>query len=72
MTTMSKIELLERVSALPENLQEQVSDYVDFLTGKYLAKDSPKKPLKFGMMKGTFVMSDDFDAPLDDFKEYMP
>ncbi len=29
MTTMSKIELLERVSALPENLQEQVSDYVD-------------------------------------------
>ena len=68
MIAMSKIELMERMSALPENLQEQVSDYVDFLTGKYLAKDQLKKPLKFGMMKGTFVMADDFDSPLDDFK----
>lgn len=27
---------------------------------------------KAGFLKGTFVMSDDFDAPLEDFKEYMP
>ena len=25
-----------------------------------------------GMLKGKIHMSDDFDAPLDDFKEYMP
>jgi len=25
----------------------------------------------FGRMRGQFKMSDDFDAPLDDFKEYM-
>jgi addiction module RelB/DinJ family antitoxin len=25
----------------------------------------------FGSMKGKIVMADDFDAPLDDFKEYM-
>jgi hypothetical protein len=30
-----------------------------------------QKPLKAGFLKGTFVMADDFDAPLDDFKEYM-
>jgi hypothetical protein len=26
---------------------------------------------QFGFMKNQFVMSEDFDAPLDDFKEYM-
>jgi addiction module RelB/DinJ family antitoxin len=25
----------------------------------------------FGCMRGQFKMADDFDAPLDDFKEYM-
>lgn len=31
-----------------------------------------KKPLQFGSMKGLVVyMADDFDAPLDDFEEYM-
>ncbi|MBO6236217.1 MAG: DUF2281 domain-containing protein, partial [Schwartzia sp.] len=24
-----------------------------------------------GLMKGEFYMADDFDAPLEDFKEYM-
>lgn len=70
---MSEIELMHKMSVLPENLREEVSDYVDFLISKYLHKESPKKtPLKFGMMKGTFTVSPDFDEPLDDFKEYMP
>jgi hypothetical protein len=30
----------------------------------------PKTPI-FGCAKGEFKMSDDFDAPLDDFMEYM-
>lgn len=30
-----------------------------------------KKPLKAGFLKGSFVMAPDFDASLDDFKEYM-
>ncbi|MCF0049605.1 DUF2281 domain-containing protein [Dyadobacter sp. LJ53] len=64
---------MKKVSVLPENLKEEVSDYVDFLISKYLPGESlNKKPLKFGMMKGTFKMSPDFDEPLDDFKEYMP
>jgi hypothetical protein len=33
---------------------------------------SKKKRLGFGSMKGLVVyIADDFDAPLDDFKEYM-
>jgi len=31
---------------------------------------SVRPPFKFGSMKGRVRMSDDFDAPLDDFKEY--
>lgn len=32
---------------------------------------SNKKPLKAGFLKDSFVMTDDFEAPLEDFKEYM-
>ena len=36
--------------------------------------DSPlvhKKEREFGCAKGQFWMADDFDAPLEDFKDYM-
>ncbi|GGH54222.1 hypothetical protein GCM10007423_60530 [Dyadobacter endophyticus] len=68
---MSDTELLKKVSELPENLKEELDSYIDFLLQKYAENDSPKKPLRFGMMKGTFIISDDFDEPLEDFKEYM-
>jgi hypothetical protein len=69
---MSDVELLKKVSKLPENLKEEVGNYIDFLLQKRNEEQLPKKPLKFGMMKDTFIMvSDDFDEPLDDFKEYM-
>ncbi len=31
----------------------------------------PKKPRKAGFSKATFTMSEDFNAPLEDFKDYM-
>ena len=31
----------------------------------------PKKERGFGCAKGQFRMADDFDAPLEDFKDYM-
>jgi len=34
-------------------------------------KKTKVKERKFGCAKGFFEMHDDFDAPLDDFKEYM-
>ena len=33
--------------------------------------DPPKKTPQPGCMKGKIWMADDFDAPLEDFKEYM-
>lgn len=68
---MSELELLSKVSQLPPNLKEEVSDFVDFLISKHLGQNPQKKKLKFGMMKGTFVMHEDFDEPLEDFKDYM-
>ena len=39
---------------------------------KPIAKISPiKRPLKRGSDKGKVWMSDDFDEPLEDFKNYM-
>ena len=33
----------------------------------------PRSALKgFGCLKGKISMAEDFDAPLDDFKDYMP
>ena len=37
-----------------------------------VAEAAPKQPRKLGTLKGTVLyMAPDFDAPLDDFKEYM-
>ena len=30
-----------------------------------------RPPFEYGCMAGLILMSDDFDAPLEDFKEYM-
>ena len=33
--------------------------------------EQPKKERVFGCAKGKYRMADDFDAPLEDFKDYM-
>ena len=42
----------------------------DITTGQKSNLPETKTP-KFGFMKGRFKMSADFDAPLEDFKDYM-
>jgi hypothetical protein len=70
---MSTIQLLEEIDSLPTNLQEEVKDFVAFLKTK--AQKQRQQPAlqkrQFGAAKGFFVMSADFDEPLEDFKEYM-
>jgi hypothetical protein len=61
--------LQEKVRSLSPLGQQEVADYVDFLLLKH-KPESATKP-HAGCMKGTVVfMSDDFNAPLDDFKDY--
>ena len=35
------------------------------------AKQEQKKEREFGCVKGDYWMAEDFDAPLEDFKDYM-
>jgi hypothetical protein len=67
---MDNIILYSKLSALPDNLKSEVSDFIDFLTTKAKKKPQKGKP-KFGSGKGMFIMKPDFDEPLNDFKEYM-
>ncbi len=68
---MTDSELYAELSTLPPNLKEELKSFVEYLKTK--AKQPQEiKQRKFGAAKGFFEMSDDFDEPLDDFKEYMP
>ena len=62
--------LYSKLVSLPDHLQSEVSDFIDFLVMKTEKNEDKKKPV-FGSGKGMFVMSPDFDEPLDDFKDYM-
>ncbi len=66
---MNTTALITKISSLPPSMLEEVNDFVDFLKTK--TKKEPIKERKFGCAKGLIVMHDDFDAPLEDFKEYM-
>jgi hypothetical protein len=66
---LSKIYMLSS-----DSLRSELIDYLDFLLTKQFSEKQPnkKRKPKFGCAKGKFIISDDFDAPLDEFKEYMP
>jgi hypothetical protein len=56
--------------ALPQ--QMEVLDFVKLILPKSKATSSPTAKLPvFGCAKGRFRMTEDFDAPLEDFKDYM-
>ena len=63
--------VLERkVKRLPFEAHREVSDYLDFMIYKYR---NPKAAKPYaGCMKGSITwMSEDFNEPLEDFKDYM-
>ena len=66
---MTATMLYTKIYKLPPSMIKEVDDFVEFLQTKQ--KKDKVKERKFGCSKGLFVMHDDFDAPLEDFKEYM-
>ena len=72
---MSTATLEKKLAQLPEEKQKEVQDFIDFLLTKVQPKPEqnldPNRKSGFGALKGMFVMSDDFDEPLEDFKEYI-
>lgn len=63
-----KLNLFRQIDELPE---ESLIELEKLISQLQLNK-KPASKRQFGCMKGLVVsMADDFDAPLDDFKEYM-
>ncbi len=57
--------ILSQIQQLPEQLKQEV------LQAKYDAHNQKPKNRKAGSAKGKFKLAPDFDALLEDFKEYM-
>ncbi|MDX2247091.1 MAG: DUF2281 domain-containing protein [Bacteroidia bacterium] len=66
-----------QITNLPTEIRQQVEDYIEFLLSKYPKKGVDQKKIEnprlhaYGLYKGRIRISSDFDAPLDDFKDYM-
>jgi hypothetical protein len=68
---MTDIDIYLKLATLPEEMKKEVGEFVDSLSAKNLTKSKLKSERKAGMAKGLIHMKEDFDEPLDDFKEYM-
>jgi hypothetical protein len=64
-----------KINLLPQERLAELSTFVDFLLSRERLTQQTAEPRRkpvFGSAKGTFKMAADFDAPLDDFSDYMP
>ncbi|MDQ1353258.1 MAG: hypothetical protein QG657_3564 [Acidobacteriota bacterium] len=76
----NKLIMSEKYFSLPPRLQLEVADFIDFLSQKYrktrskanqkLNKEKKRKS-HFGNAKGLIIVKEDFNAPIEDFQEYM-
>jgi hypothetical protein len=67
---MKESQLFSQIASLPEDLRKEVSDFVSLLQAKKKIERKVKERT-FGYAKGFFTMAPDFNAPLEDFEEYM-
>jgi len=71
-------QLIEEIEQIPNDKLAEIYDLIHYFR-LGLAQEKPKpeqkvtkKIPKFGFAKGTFKMAEDFNEPLEDFKDYMP
>lgn len=79
MPTQSQYTLHQAIAhlqSLPPNAQAQAVDFIEFLfsknhkTADVQAIQSPTKKRQAGSLAGQITLADDFDEPLEDFKDY--
>lgn len=67
---MTQAELVyQHLKQLPESVAAEVLDFVQFLERK-LQGTGDKQPRQPGSARGQVWMAEDFDAPLDEFRDY--
>lgn len=67
-------EIIRTVAQLPEPLKQELLHYAQYLFQNYSKTAAEQKVAKrggFGIWKDKIWIADDFDEPLEDFKEYM-
>ena len=74
---MASLSLYTKLETLPPALKEEAKNFIEYLVdktkkGKMAANSKQNNNItSFGSLKGKIHLSDDFDAPLDEFKDYM-
>lgn len=68
---MTDLQLYTKISSLPADLKKKVEDFIDSLKPKVTATEVKKPKRVLGLGKGMAIMKDNFDEPLEDFKDYM-
>jgi hypothetical protein len=71
---MKATEIIEKIGKLPEAMLPSVSDYIDYMLEKAKKEATNFHPKKRELGNGKDLIkwiAPDFDAPLDEFKEYM-
>lgn len=69
---MITAELIEKLEKLSPELQSKVEETIDQLLIEKNSQNNNEIKSGFGGLKGFVVyMADDFDEPLEDFKDYM-
>ncbi|MEO6639372.1 MAG: DUF2281 domain-containing protein [Ginsengibacter sp.] len=66
---MTDLQLYTEISTLPGNLKKEVQDFIELLQKKSNNQETVKER-KFGAAKDFFKIENNFDEPLEDFKEY--
>ena len=67
---MKNIKLYNEISLLSESSKKEVKVFLQNIKTKKKAKHQQRER-KFGFAKGLLKMNDNFDNPIDDFKDYM-
>jgi hypothetical protein len=65
----TKLDIHAKIDELPPDRRAEAEDFIDFLREKSRSS-SKKKQRTFGNAEGMIDMSEDFDEPLEDFREY--
>lgn len=68
---MSAIQLYSQIIKMPAEMRKKVADYIESLLHKSSPKPTKKKKMIPGLAKGMIIMKDNFDDPIEDFKDYM-
>jgi Protein of unknown function (DUF2281) len=69
------LQIFQTVVKMPESLKQEILHNAKYLLEKHakteLSPEQLQQPHGYGSWAGQIFMSDDFDAPLEDLKEYM-